>query len=244
MKFILFFFIVYSFFFFLARKYQNPYKLYYLLGRKGAGKSSFMAREMIRYLKKGWNVYTDMPGVSIPGVRFFNTSDLANFVPPPKSAVFLDEVGLSMDSRGFKSFPAGLRDYFALQRHYKNTVYVNSQSFDVDKKVRDRCDCFLYLQKIFVVFTLIRPVYQIVSANDDPKCDCPVRFTYQFGKIFSWRFLFLPKYAGLFDSFYTPERDTISFIDTSAEAFEEWLAECRFRNKIKKKLKNKFTKGG
>lgn len=114
-----------------STKYNNPFKLYFLFGKKGSGKSTLMVKWMLKDLKKGWNVYTDMSDCYIPGVRFFNTNDLAKFAPLENSSIYLDEVGLSMDNRNFKSFPEGLRDFFALQRKYKTKVVVNSQSYDL-----------------------------------------------------------------------------------------------------------------
>ena len=113
-----------------SSKFNNPFKLIFIFGKKGSGKSTLMVKYMVKYLKRGWSVYTDMVGVNINGVRYFKTNDLSTFKPVEKSAIFLDEVGLSMDNRNFKSFPEGLRDFFALQRKYKCRVYVNSQSYD------------------------------------------------------------------------------------------------------------------
>lgn len=79
-----------------SAKFNNPYKLIFIFGKKGSGKSTLMVKYMVKYLKRGWSVYTDMVGVNIKGVRFFNTDDLAKFVPDEHSAVFLDEVGLSL----------------------------------------------------------------------------------------------------------------------------------------------------
>ena len=45
-------------------------------------------------------------------------------------------------------------EFFRYQRHHKLTIYMFSQSFDVDKKLRDLCD-ELYLLKSFArVFSI------------------------------------------------------------------------------------------
>ena len=107
-----------------SSKFNNPYKLIFIFGKKGSGKSTLMVKYMVKYLKKGWTVYTDMVGVNISGVRFFDTNKLAEFKPVEHSVVFLDEVGLSMDNRNFKSFPAGMRDFFI----YIITLRINIDS--------------------------------------------------------------------------------------------------------------------
>ena len=56
------------------------------------------------------------------------------------ASYIIDEVGIIWDNRGFKNFPSEVRDYFKLQRHYKHVVILASQTFDVDKKIRDLAD--------------------------------------------------------------------------------------------------------
>ena len=238
---IIFIAVFFTLFVIFSKKYKNPYKLIYLLGAKGAGKSTYMIREMIKHLKAGHEVYTDMPGVEIPGVRFTSISEIAKTPPPPDSAVFLDEVGLSVDCRSFKSFPPELRDYAALQRHYKNYVYLNSQSFDCDKKLRDRCDKFYFLQKFAIFWTIIRPIHQVIKANDDPHCENPCVSTYKFGSLFSIRFVFIPAWSGMFDSFYCP-RESVSIGDPFPGTFAEWYQERRFRARMIRAMKRRFSR--
>ena len=125
---------------YLAKKYNNPYKLTFIFGKKGAGKSCYMVHEMLRYMRRGYHVYTDMEDCRIPGVRLVSVAELSTFRPEPNSALFLDEVGISMDNRNFKNFPPGLRDFFKYLRKMKCVCYINSQAFDVDKKARDTTD--------------------------------------------------------------------------------------------------------
>lgn len=193
--------------------FSSDYRLTMIMGQKGSGKTSLMIKYMLQYNKKGWSIYTDLIGVNIPGVRIINIKDLTKFTPPHRSAVFLDEVGLSLDNRDYKNFGSGLRDWFALQRHYKCRVFQNSQVFDCDKKVRDRTDEFLFVQKIMGPVSLIRPIVKRVTPNDmsNPDCDTPVSQVYKWGSLFSWKLLWLPKYAKYFDSFVTPPRDEIPY---------------------------------
>lgn len=198
--------------------FRTNFTLNYLLGRKGAGKTSYMVKLMLLYKKRGWTIYTDLKGVNIPGVRIFDLKSLKDCSPPPRSAVFLDEVGLSMDNRQYASFSTGLRDWYALQRHYKCVVFINSQAFDVDKKVRDRVDNFLFLQKIGPL-SFIRPIIQQVRPNDmsNPQCDNPVSQVYRWGSIFAWKIIYLPKYQKYFDSFIAPPRSDVPFVEIQKE---------------------------
>ena len=66
-----FFFLLFLGFSLVSRKYKNPFRLYFIFGKKGAGKSCLMVKKLLEYKKRGWICYTDMP-VLIPGVRIIN----------------------------------------------------------------------------------------------------------------------------------------------------------------------------
>ena len=91
----------------------------------------------LAYQKKGWKVYCDR---EVPECYMFHTSDFGKILFPPNSLVLVDEVGLVWDNRNYKSFPEHVKVYFKYQRQYRNTAYLFSQSFDVDKKIRDLTD--------------------------------------------------------------------------------------------------------
>lgn len=203
-------FAVVVLFFVLSAVYTNPYKLIFVFGKKGAGKSCFMVRQMLRYKKKGWNVYTDMADVRIPGVRIISVSDLASFRPEEHSLVCLDEVGITMDNRSFKTFPPGLRDFFKYVRKMKCVVIINSQAYDVDKKVRDTVDSMLLMQSIGAVFTICRPIQRSITLVE-PSAESEGRIADRlfFTSVFSWRLYFLPAYFGYFDSTAMPVREVL-----------------------------------
>lgn len=195
MLFVYLLFPLFAFLFFLNYKYRNPYKCIFIFGKKGAGKSCFMVRQMHRYLRRGWNVYTDMADVKIPGVRIISVSDLASFRPEPRSLLCLDEVGITMDNRSFKSFPPGLRDFFKYVRKMQIVVIMNSQAYDVDKKVRDTTDSMLLLQSIGSLFCIARPIHRSItltapSAESESRIADVLRFSW----VFDWRVYYMPAY--------------------------------------------------
>lgn len=196
----------------LSSKYKNPYTLTFIFGKKGSGKSTLMVKYMIKDLKKGWHVYTDMFDVHIPGVRLFNTLDLSKFCPEPKSSIYLDEVGLTMDNRHFKSFPDGMRDFFALQRKYKCKVFVNSQSYDVDKKVRDRVDKMILQSNIGNIIGISRPIKRKVTLVEaSSQGESKIADNLKFAGITSWKLTWLPRYHRYFESFNAPHREQLPF---------------------------------
>lgn len=205
---------------YLSCRYRNPYRLTFIFGKKGAGKSCYMVRKMLWYIRHGWNVYTDMSDVRIPGVRIIQISHLEHFRPLPHSAVFLDEVGISMDNRSFKSFPPGLRDFFKYARKMKLVVYMNSQAYDVDKKVRDTTDSMMLMQSIGSFLCICRPIHRSITLTV-PTADSESRIAdvLKFGPIWDWRFYYMPAYFRYFDSLSMPPREVIEgALSNSSEA--------------------------
>jgi len=186
---------------FATRRYLNPYKLYFIFGVKGAGKTTYETKLACKYLKKGWNVYTDLPELYVPGIRFFPHDDLGEFVPEEHSLLILGEAGLKFDNRNFKSFKPSLRDFFAFQRKYKVVCYMDSQTFDVDKKIRDRTDgMFLQvnLLRVFSVGKRIKKKITLVEASSQGESRIAENLV--FAPFYTWTFTYIPRWAGKFDT--------------------------------------------
>lgn len=202
----------FALYFCLSLRYRNPYRLTFIFGKKGAGKSCYMVRKMLWYRKHGWTVYTDMADVRIPDVRIIRVEQLATFRPAAHSAVFLDEVGISMDNRSFKSFPPGLRDFFKYARKMKLVIYMNSQAYDVDKKVRDTTDAMMLMQSVGSFLCICRPIQRSITLTE-PSAEAESRIadTLRFSWIFSWRFYYMPAYFRYFDSTAMPKRPEVVY---------------------------------
>lgn len=197
-----------------SKRYNNPYRLIFIFGKKGAGKSLYMVKQMIRYQKKGWKVYTDIDNCKLPGIRIMSAMDLSEFAPEENSAIFLDEAGILFDNRNFKNFNAGLRDFFKLQRKYKCRVFLNSQSFDIDKKIRDVTDQMGLMVSIGNVFSVYRPIRRSITLTE-PSAEAESRIAdrLSFESLFKWQITYLPKYFKYFDSFAAPERPPMPFTE-------------------------------
>lgn len=192
---------------YLSKKYNNPYKLTFIFGKKGAGKSCYMVHEMLHYMKKGYHIYTDMEDCLIPGVRIVSVAELSEFRPEPNSALFLDEVGISMDNRNFKNFPPGLRDFFKYLRKMKCVCYINSQAFDVDKKVRDTTDKMILQVALLGCFSLSRPIIRSITLTESTsQADSRIADNLSFSSIWTWRIFYMPRYFKYFDTTSMPDR--------------------------------------
>lgn len=143
MWFILFFFAgLFIILFILNIKLINPYKLYVIIGNKGTGKTAYMTSLAYKYSKKGYNIYTNY-GIFNPLKFKYWLEDY-----PPKSVLFIDEIGLVHDNRGFKSFPEECTEFYKYQRKNELIIYVSSQDVDFDKKIRKVADYHILLRRI------------------------------------------------------------------------------------------------
>lgn len=197
---------------FVVRKYKNPYKLYMVFGKKGSGKSSFLIRKAIEYQKKGYVVYTNMQDCCLENVRLINPDDLGSFVPCEDSCVLLDECGMLFDNRDYRNFKKDTRDFFILQRHYKVVVYLASQSFNVDKKLRDLVDSMYLISNVATAFALVRPIRKTITLTESTsEAESRIAENLKFQWIFSWKLFWIPRTIKYFKSFIAPDKPFLEF---------------------------------
>lgn len=194
------------------RRYRNPWRLYLVFGKKGSGKSSYLIKLAYRYLKRGWVVYTNMEDCVIPGVRIININHIGDYVPEEHSLLLLDEVGMVWDNRDFKKFRTEVRDFFKLQRHYKVLCYLASQTFDVDKKIRDLTDGMMLCTNFMTAWSLGRTISRRFVLTT-PQGDSESRISEQlvFEPFWRWHLTYIPRYAKGYDSFQTPEKPALPY---------------------------------
>ena len=204
LAFSVFLFIVYH-----VVKYRNPFKLYMVFGKKGSGKTTLMTKLAYKYEKKGWTVYSD---TEIPGVRVFRIDDFGNYQFDPRSCILIDEVGLIWDNRNFKNFPERVKVYFKYQRQYRCVCYLFSQSFDIDKKIRDLTDHLYIVQNFFNCFSIARRVTKkltVVHADRSAQGESKIVDDYNIDPLWQCFFgsvivTYIPHWAQFFKSFDPP----------------------------------------
>lgn len=203
-----------------SRAFNNPYKLYFIFGKKGSGKSTLMTKIAIKYLKRGYKVYSNY---YIPGTYTYNPQDISTFAFSPDSVVLLDEIGLEFNARDWSKFPTGVREIFKLQRKYHFILYCNSQSFDVDKQIRDLADQLYICKCYFNIISIARPVIKIqgvFNSEDNGMGELGEAYRYDF--FFNSIFTFIPRYSVFFDSFSRPDRKEIP------STYQEWNGKDRY----------------
>jgi len=196
---------------YVTRNYVNPYKLIFVFGKKGSGKSTLLTKLAVRYSKKKWTVYTTE---NIPGTH--NITDPKQIYKmdfPERSCILIDEVSLIWDNRDFKSMDKRVVEWFRYQRHHKCRVYFFSQTFDIDKKLRDLADDMFLVNKYFRVFVIAKHIVRKpvvvhpgpdspARIDDDMVVDGPLLWLFG-GRIAA----FIPYWAKFFDSHKLPDTD-------------------------------------
>lgn len=196
----------------LGSRYKNPYRLFLIFGKKGSGKSTALVKLAIKYHKKGYLVYTNMSDMCLPYVRLINVDDLGEFVPEENSLLLLDEVGMIWDNRNFKSFKPSVRDFFKLQRHYKVICYLASQTFDVDKKIRDLTDGMYLAVNLFnCVSVLKRITRKVVLTESVGDSESRISENLKFTLPFDWIFTYIPTYHKYYNSFVVPDMPKLQY---------------------------------
>lgn len=188
-----------------AYRYRNPYRLTMVFGKKGSGKTTLLTKLAIKYRKMGRPVFSN---VEIFGCNKLNIEDIGEKQFPVNAVLLCDEVSLIWDNRDFKTFPKKVARYFRLQRHYRNTVYLFSQNFDIDKKIRDLCDDMFLLTNFFGYLSIARkikktPTLHQPDSDDDGsnKKEGFITEDFRFDLPSSWIWTYIPRYIKFFNSF-------------------------------------------
>lgn len=235
MKFLYIFLFSFLLFFILFNlstlPYSNPYTLTMIFGKKGSGKTTTMVKLAYAAHKRGMPVYSNVP---LPGCYLIDDDDIGFFQIPPGSVLLIDEVGMIWDNRNFKSFKPEVRDWFKLQRHHKVKVYLFSQTFDIDKKLRDLTDDMYLIQRKFRIFAygkriIKRMVLTEATADAPSRIDENLKFD---SILFFWAgsrtLTFIPRWASSFDSFAVPELEEKEYFFNENDFQPDRFSRCLY----------------
>lgn len=202
---LIFIVILFLLFDYFTKDYLNPYKLIMIFGKKGAGKTTLLTKIAIKHIKAGYTVYST---IRIPGTIYFNVTLIGTYSFKPDSVVLIDEVGMVWDNRDYKNFKPEVRDFFKLQRHYKLKIYLFSQTFDVDKKLRDLTDSMYLLESKLRLWSVAKKIDKTITISkqkdeDGKELNSTLIEDYKFEPFIipgSRIITYIPRYACFFDS--------------------------------------------
>lgn len=190
----------------LTKKYLNPYKLVFVFGKKGSGKSTLIQKLSNKYYKNGWTVYSTEQSLN-PEILPIDPKNIYNYEFPEHSCIFIDEVSLIWDNRDFKTMDKKVIEWFRYQRHHKCRVFLFSQTFDIDKKLRDLTDEMYLVNKYFRVLVrakriLRKPIVVHPSPEAPARIDEDLIVDGPLMAFFGGRlYAFIPYWAKRYDSF-------------------------------------------
>lgn len=230
-------------FIYLVIRFRNPYKLIMIFGKKGSGKTTLITKLAYKYWRKGRPVYAT---IDTPFSQFFDVQLIGQQVFPDNAVVFIDEVGMIWDNRNFKQFRTDVRDYFKLQRHYRNTVYLFSQSFDVDIKLRNLTDHMYLVKCYFGFFSVARKICRnIVLVEATAEGESRIADNLEFTSILTWLFdgaifTFIPRWIKYFDSHERADLPEIEYqiVRYEKKRLSDYRKLCKmFFKKVKRSFK-------
>lgn len=196
---LLFLICFFIYLYFVSRPFKNPYKLIFIFGRKGSGKSTYLTKLSVKFNKLGWHVFSDSP---IFGTYKLNNNWIGVYDFPPNSVLLIDEGAIVFHQRNWKQFKESMKNFFVMQRHKRVYCVVASQSFNVDKVVRDLTDELYLLVNYFNVFTIAKRIHRGVKlANTESDSEGFIADAYSWDLPWNWQFVWIPRWINFFSSF-------------------------------------------
>lgn len=150
-----------------------------IFGKPRSGKTTYSAmivqknhRSKLFKLRHKWAfwlhpydvIYCTDP--SIQNTITIDYSDLGKWRPTPNSLFILEEAGVGLNNRNFKSLTSDAANFFATHGHNHCDILWSSQTVDVDKKLKDRTH-FIYLARKVGGFTVLSPITFSVDVDNE-----------------------------------------------------------------------------
>lgn len=124
---------------------KSKYKLYVYFGLPGSGKTTFAAYIASRCAKNKRDCYSNFP---LQTCYALNCKEDLGVHHIEESDIIIDEAGIEYNNRDYKTLPKNNIYFFKYHRHYKDNVYVFSQSYD---------DMDITIRRLAARFYLMRP---------------------------------------------------------------------------------------
>lgn len=176
-----------------------------LLGVPGAGKTTELTKIARKGMKQGKTVFSNC---YIEGCNILNArEDLGKYLIE-NSVIIIDEGGTEFDNRGWKNFNRRLTRWFKLHRHYKCDVYLSSQDYDIDKKIRDLAVEIWVIRKSLIPYCLSKKLIKSkIDIDENKKIGQKGQNIIKTFRYMPWilggkKYTFGPRWWKYFDSYY------------------------------------------
>lgn len=175
-------------------------------GKPGTGKTTLLVKQALQELKKikkGKSKYKYvLSNVRIKGIIFVDFDSLSKYMFKD-CLILLDEITLDADSREYKNFSKGHKEFFIMHRHFHCDIKLYTQVYNrIDKTIRDIVDRCYYIKKL-IPFTFY---YEIPSSIIIPEETGEIQQGYikptRLQKLLGIKIIYRPKYYKYFDSWY------------------------------------------
>lgn len=136
-----------------------------IFGKKGSGKTSYMAKLAKKYSALGLLVFCTEEHVCN---SFYLPPDyIGKFWFPENSVLLIDELSCLFNSRNFKNTPQSVLRWFKYSRHNKVKIFAFTQVFnDSDYQIRMLADN-MYIAKNMGLFALYRRIRKVLDIRTD-----------------------------------------------------------------------------
>lgn len=111
-----------------------------------------------------------------------------------------------------EEFSPEVRDYFKFQRKYQNKIYMNSQAFDIDPKLRALVDRMVLQTSILDCISISRPIRRSITLTEPlGEAESRIADRLRFDWLIFWKITYMPPYFKYFDSFDAPARPALRY---------------------------------
>lgn len=190
--------------------------IYGYIGLPRSGKTTMLAR----YINNKGSLYThiyiagerlhDLYEFDKSFIDYIHPYELGTFNPISGSLFVLCEAGTYFNNRLISKIPTYCTNFFALHGHYECDIIWDSQTADVDKKLRDRTERLYLVEKSLLrMFSHVTRISHKIAVNEESHDLCEGYYVPDtiFRKIFAhltfksfW--VYRPKYYNIFDTHF------------------------------------------
>lgn len=173
--------ILFFYWLYWAIRMANFFKFIIVVGKMGSGKTTLLTKQALKYKKSKrliWddkihkfrfvklNIYSNS---EIKGIDYndFNPKELGiTFKPKQYSVLFIDERSIFWSNRKFKSIPEETLTFMKQLRKHHCRIYLYSQSFNVDKVMRDLSQEMWLCKSFLITWSLSRRILKAPTIKE------------------------------------------------------------------------------